>query len=113
MESEISFESIFWFLDEHFSIVANVHHISTGCVYPRFHLVFDDLFASVILQGDNDSKIEVIYSDIFDINRYWYAEDEFYDAKNIIYWLSPLHNFWIDERDVLIGNKSWHGIKSI
>ena len=36
------------FLDGHSSIMANVRHLSAGYIYPRFHLVFDDLFEMFI-----------------------------------------------------------------
>ena len=47
------------------SLVANVQHISTGYIYPQFHLFFDDLLYMVICQGDDESTIEAIFSDIF------------------------------------------------
>ena len=36
------------FLNEHSSLVANFCHLSTGYISPRFHLVFGDLFETVI-----------------------------------------------------------------
>ena len=44
-------------LDEQSSLVSNLRHISTGYIYPRFHLVFGGLFEMVILKGYNDSTI--------------------------------------------------------
>ena len=83
---ESSFGSIYWFLtDKHSFLAAKMQHLSTGYISPQFHLVFDDLFETVICQGYNESKIEAICSDIFDVNRYWYAEDQFDDARNLIY----------------------------
>ena len=45
--------------------MANVQHISTGYIYPQFHLFFDDLLYMVICQGDDESTIEAIFSNIF------------------------------------------------
>ena len=61
-------------------------------------MVFGDLFEIFIFQVDDDSTIEVICSDIFDINNDWYAGEEFDNADNIIYQPPPLHNVWLDER---------------
>ena len=52
------------FSDEHSYLVANVQYLSTGYISLQFHLVFDDLFEEVICQGDNDSTIEAICSEI-------------------------------------------------
>ena len=52
------------FSDEHSYLVANVQYLSTGYISLQFHLVFDDLFEEVIFQGDNDSTIEAICSEI-------------------------------------------------
>jgi hypothetical protein len=46
--------------DEHSSLVANVHHLSTGYVSPQFHVVFDDLFETVVCNGDNDAIMNSI-----------------------------------------------------
>ena len=51
--------------------MANVLHKGAGYVSQQFHLVFDDLFETDIFQGDDESTIEAICSDIFDINKYW------------------------------------------
>ena len=68
------------FSDEHLSLVSNVQHISTGYIYPQFHLVYDDSFKTFICQVHYDSTIEFICSDIFDINKYWYSKEEFCNA---------------------------------
>ena len=62
----------FW--GEHSSLVDDVKNLSTGYISPYYHLVDDDLFETVICKVDNDSTLEAIYSDIFDINRYWYTK---------------------------------------
>ena len=38
------------FTDHHSSLVANVKNLKTGCVSPQFHLVFDDLFQTFLVQ---------------------------------------------------------------
>jgi hypothetical protein len=43
--------------DEHLSLVVNVRHLSTGHVSPQFHVVFDDLFETVVRNGDNNAVI--------------------------------------------------------
>ena len=53
------------------------------------------LFYTVIFQGDDVSTIEAICSDIFDINRDECSEEEFDDARNLIYQHPPLHDVWL------------------
>jgi hypothetical protein len=36
------------FSDEHSSLVANVRHLTIHFISPQFHLVFDDLFETVM-----------------------------------------------------------------
>ena len=78
--------------------MANTWHLINRYISPHFHLFFDDLFDMIICQGDNDSTIEAIWSDIFDINPDWYAKEYFEDAGNLVYWPPPLHNVWLDEQ---------------
>ena len=66
-------------------------------------MVFDDLFETVLLQGYNDSTVEAICSDIFDINIYWYGKEEFGYAVNLINWPPPLHVVWLNEW----GRRDW------
>ena len=77
--------------------MANVRHPRTGYISQQLHLVFDDLFETVISQGDDYSIIEAICSDIFDISQYWYAKEEFDNYGNKIYLPPSLNNVWIDE----------------
>jgi hypothetical protein len=51
--------------DEHSSLVANVRHLSNGHVSPQFHVVFDDLFETVICNGDNDAVVNIICDGLF------------------------------------------------
>ena len=86
------------FSDEHSSLVTNVQHLSTGYIYPPFCLLFDDLFETVIIQGDDGSTYEAICGNIFYINRYRYIKEKFEDDGNIIYRPPPLHNVFLDEQ---------------
>ncbi len=54
--------------DEHSSLVANVRHLSTGYISPQFHVVFDDLFETVVHNGDNDAIINSICDGFFERN---------------------------------------------
>ncbi len=56
------------YLDKHSSLVANVHHLSTGYVSPQFHVIFDDLFETVVHIGDNDAVINSICDGLFEKN---------------------------------------------
>ena len=65
-----------FFSDEHSSLVANVRNLSTGYISTQFHLVFDDLFETVICTVDDEVVFDAICNDLFDLNRDWYAGDE-------------------------------------
>ena len=54
MESASTHGLIFGVFDENSSLVANVCNFSTGYMSPQFHLVFDDLFETVIINEDDD-----------------------------------------------------------
>jgi hypothetical protein len=85
------------FSDEHSSLVANVHHLSTNFISPKFHIVFDDLFETVKRIGVDEPVIESICQDLFQLNRELYAKEELEKAGNIIYQPPPLHEVWLDE----------------
>ncbi len=85
------------YLDEHLSLVANVHHLSTGYVSPKFHVVFDELFETVICNGDNDAVINSICDGLFERNQELYVEDEFNADGMLVYKPPPLHKVWLDE----------------
>jgi hypothetical protein len=71
--------------------VANVRHLSTGYVAPQFYVVFDDLFETVICNGDNDAVINSICDGLFNQNRELYIEDEFNNDGLLVYKPPPLH----------------------
>jgi hypothetical protein len=83
--------------DEHSSLVANVCHLSTSYVSPQFHVIFDDLFETVVSNGDNDSLINSICDGLFERNRELYVKDEFDADGMLIYKPPPLHEVWLDE----------------
>ena len=91
------------FSDGHSSLVDTVRHVRTGYISPWFHLDFDDLFETVIHPGDDDSIIEATCSDIFDINRDWYAREYFDNDGNIIYRPPNLHDNYLDQQGHLLG----------
>ncbi len=50
----------------------------------QFHLVFDDLFETVIWTGIDDFVVESICNELFHLNRELVAEEELDEACNII-----------------------------
>ena len=86
------------FSDEHSSLVVNVRNLRTRYISPQFHLVFDDLFETVIGTADDDIVFDAICNDLFELNRDWYAEDEFDENKKLIYHPPPLEDVWLDEQ---------------
>jgi hypothetical protein len=85
------------YLDQHLSLVANVRHMSAGHVSPQFYVVFDDLFKTVIRDGDNDLIVNSNCDGLFERNGELYIEDEFDADDNLIYTPPPLHDVWLDE----------------
>ncbi len=71
--------------------------MSTGYVSPQFHVIFDDLFETVIRTGDNDAIINSICDRLFDRNRELYVEDEFDSDGMLVYKPPSLHEVWLDE----------------
>ena len=56
------------FLDEHSYLVVKVKSLINVHIYLQYHFVFDNLFEMVIHQGDNESVIDGIFNDLFDLN---------------------------------------------
>ncbi len=83
--------------DEHSSHVANVRHLSTGYVSHQFHFVFDDLFETVVRNGDNDAIINSICDGLFERNQELYVKDKFDANGMLVYKPPPLHEVWLDE----------------
>ena len=64
--------------------MVNVCNLSTGYISPQLHLVFDDLFETVIITKDDESVFNAICNDLFELNRDWYTKDEHdYNGKLI------------------------------
>jgi hypothetical protein len=77
--------------------VANVRHLSTGHVSPQFYVIFDDLFETVIRNGDNDVVVNSMRDCLFNWNCNLYVEDEF-DANDMLICKPPtLHEVWLNE----------------
>ena len=85
--------------------MANVGHLSTNFISPQFHVVFDDLFKTVNRTGVDESIVEFICQDLFQLNRELYAEEELDEAGNLIYQPSPLCEVWLDEAGQQQGNE--------
>jgi hypothetical protein len=83
--------------DEHWSLVVNVRHLSTGYVCPQFHVIFDDLFETVVHNGDNDAIINSSCDGLLERNRELYVKDEFDANGMLLYKPPPLHKVWLDE----------------
>ncbi len=79
------------------SLVVNVRHLSTGYVSPQFHVIFDDLFETIVHSGDNDVIINSICNGLFERNRELYVKDKFNADGMLAYKSPPLHEVWIDE----------------
>ena len=47
-------DQFLWFSDDHSSLVENFRNLSTVYISPQFHLVFYDLFETVISTIDDD-----------------------------------------------------------
>ena len=78
--------------------MTNVINLSTGYISSQFHLVFDDLFETVICTKDDESVLNAICNDLFELNKDWYYEDEHDDNGKFIYQPPPLEDNWIDEQ---------------
>ncbi len=88
---------ILGYLDKHLSLVVNMRHLLTGYVSPQFHVIFDDLFETVVCNGDNDAIINSICDGLFERNRELYVEDKFNADGMLVYKPPPLHKVWLDE----------------
>ena len=91
------------FSREHSSLVARVRHLSTNFVSPQYHVVFDDLFTSIMNDKRlEDTVLEDIFGKLFVKCRDYYGEDAVISDK-----LSgemvpddeplPLDDMWLNE----------------
>ncbi len=83
--------------NEHLSLVVNVHYLSTSYVSPQFHVVFDDLFETVVRNGNNDAVINSICDGLFERNQELHVEDKFNADGMLVYKPPPLQKVWLDE----------------
>jgi hypothetical protein len=89
---------MFWgYLDEHSSPVANVCCLSNVHISLHFHVVSDDLFKTVICNGDNDLVVNSICDGLFNWNCKLHVEDEFDDDDVLIDNPPPLLEVWLNE----------------
>ncbi len=78
------------FSDLHYSIVANVCHLSTGYVSLHYHLAFDDLFETVFSTG-NDALLDDICNYFFDSDcNFYFYDDEITSNDPLVYHPPPL-----------------------
>ncbi len=63
------------FSDVHFTLVANICHLSTSYMSPQYHLFFDDLSETVFGTG-NDALLDYICNQLFDsaCDFYFYVQ---------------------------------------
>ncbi len=93
----------------HSLLVAIVQYMSTVHVSPQFHVVFDDLFETVIQNGDNYAVVNSIWDGLFNRNREPYVEDEFDSDGVLIYKPPPLHEVWLDDLAIAKGKRIYFG----
>ena len=66
------------FSDEHSTLVSQVRNLSTNFVSPQFHVVYGDLFSCIYNNVKlQDTKIEAIFSELFESCCDYYGEEPF------------------------------------
>ncbi len=53
----------------HSSLVAKIQKLSTGFVFPQYHVVFDNLFQTVFSSGDKNAVVDKIQNNLFEFDR--------------------------------------------
>ena len=88
------------FSTQHSTLVGNVRHLQTNYVSPQYHLVYDDLFQTIM----NDSRVsetecDTIFNDLFENARDMYTDAEIErDEKGAIIYEPPLlDDIWLTE----------------
>ncbi len=85
------------FSDSHSSLVTNVHHLSIGYVSPQYHLVFDSLFETVFITG-NDALLHHICNHLFDsTDNFYFYDNEITSNDPLVYHPPPLDDVWLSE----------------
>ncbi len=68
-----------------------------GYVSPQYHLVFDDLFETVISTG-KDKLIDDICNSLFDtVQDMYFHDDKFISDDPLLYHPPPLDEVWLNE----------------
>ncbi len=96
VESTSSKGQFVGFSDEQSTLVADVHHSSIIFISSQFHVVFNDLFETVIRTGDDEPIIESICQHLFCLDRELYLEEE-HDDATIFYQPPLLYEVWLDK----------------
>ena len=96
MESPVQAWAVLGILDEHSSCVANVGHLGTGYVSPKYYVVFDDLLVTVFSSGANDALADSICENLYGTSCEVYATDEYDANNNLVYKPPPLDEVWLD-----------------
>ena len=84
-------------------------HLSLMVVFSQFHVVFDNLFKTVVRTGENDAVINSICDCLFERNRELYVKDEFDANGMLVYKPPPLHKVWLDEAGHRQGKEDFFG----
>ena len=71
---------------------ARVRNLRTGSVSFQYHVIFDDLFQTVLTSGENDIVFNTICNQLFESNLDFYDENEF-----MIYSPPPLDEDYLSE----------------
>ncbi|KAL7478274.1 hypothetical protein ACHAW6_004049 [Cyclotella cf. meneghiniana] len=85
------------FSKEHSSTVALVRNLHTGYVSPQYHVVFDNKFETVFLDGKTSDELDKICNELFVNSCECYAEEEYDEDGVLIYKPPPLDEVWLSE----------------
>ena len=87
------------FSEHHSSLIANVRHINNGHISPQYQVVFENLFETVYITGENDLKVNAVCNNLFDQKHYWYVLEEYDEERNLVYKYPPLREVWLTYTD--------------
>ena len=71
--------------DDHYYLGEIFRNLISGCISPHFHLVFDDLYKTVICTKYDENIFNTICNDMLELNMDWYAKYEHDDNRKLIY----------------------------
>ena len=95
MEEASTYGSIFGFSHQHYYLVENVRHLSTGFISPWFHLFY------------NEIVFNPIYNNLFELNRDWYSEYNHDDTGKLIYQYLLYKTSWLMGKKVVVAGINW------